>query len=114
MQKLSEAQKKVVKPRITLNYLKDWLTNKMVELELPFVCVESYRTRYRAQDYENGAYALGFRMAHVEQPEIYEFTVYSFYSIATLKQHIDIGYQMFLHIKRNAGLQEAEIELRKN
>jgi hypothetical protein len=105
--------------RITRNYLKDWLTNKFKDLEIPFVCLDVYRSYNRSHDIEAGACQLIFQIDHIDEKKrdiISRHHLFCFYSMQDLNKAINKdGYVLFINFDRHMSLSadHTSIDIRK-
>lgn len=89
-------------PRITCKYLQKWVTDKLKELEIPMHCTEVVKTRFRGQDYENGATTLYIRLAENEKSE-WAATMYANEFIHQIQERVNQGYKLQLYLQLGGG-----------
>ena len=101
--------------RITKKYLQNWLTNKLNELEIDWVCTDVSRSYNRPFDIEGGACQLFFRIKHKTDTNSFfnEKTIYGFYSMGQIQDYIKMGYELHLKFDRHMILSNCEVDLRK-
>lgn len=102
--------------RITAKYLQDWVNKKFEHLEITeYECYLVERTYFTTDQYESGATALYIKIRSKGSDNPYlTGTMFCFYSMRTLTEYINNGYELFIKFKRNASLNEAELDIRKS
>lgn len=104
------------KGRVTCKKLADWLNSELKRLEINNWVVTSVEpTRFRSQDYENGAAWLYIRYQHINGNPIpiVNHMFYCFYPISYLQKCLNSGYELYIRFDRNMILSNCELDIKK-
>lgn len=96
--------------RITQRYLKEWLVKEFERLKIEYPIGEIYRTHCTQNQYECGA--AYFIIKFGEFPCL--GSIFIFYPISYLQEELNNGYELFLELKSQYSLSDAQINIRKS
>lgn len=104
----------ITKGRLTAKRLIEWLNNEFERFEInEWTVTDVYRTRYRNHEYEAGACKLIISFESKSNNKN-RGTFLCFYSIAELKEHMNMGYKMILSFPpQTQSLTDLTIDLKK-